>query len=199
MRVEWEATGDYDEVGGREAAQEALRLILAQVPREHLRRLTVIVVADRDPRGVALGIYQQDSAGTAAIHLYLQPHLEQAQRVPKAAWAVVQVKGGKVQVGLVRDFAHVVVREKASLGFFIYMGDQNSPVTGPMRKEAIKEGYWTSAGGNAYPKLQILTVQGLLNRMESSRIPPQDKRYLFGYKAKRQNQLGNQGELFGND
>ena len=78
--------------------------------------------------------------------------------------AVVQVKGGKVQVGLIRDFAHVVVREKASLGFFLCIGD----VTEPMRKEAIKEGYWTSAGGITYLRLQILTVAGLLNRTEAA-------------------------------
>ncbi|MDQ2798834.1 MAG: hypothetical protein M3Y13_04220 [Armatimonadota bacterium] len=102
MRVEWEAAGDYDEVGGCEAAQEALRLILTLVPREHLRRLTAIVVADRDPRGVALGIYQQDSVGTAAISLYLQPHLEQAQRVPKAAW------GGAFRLELAHTLFHEV-------------------------------------------------------------------------------------------
>lgn len=66
-----------------------------------------------------------------------------------------------------------------------------------MRKEAFKEGYWTSAGGNAYPKLQILTVGGLLAHAESARIPPQDKRSVLGYKAKRQAQSGGQAELFG--
>ena len=44
--------------------------------------------------------------------------------------AVVQVKGGKVQVGLIRDFCHVVTREKAALGFFIKMR-QKTPVACP--------------------------------------------------------------------
>lgn len=109
--------------------------------------------------------------------------------------AVVQVKGGKVQVGLIRDFAHVVVREKASLGFFLCMGD----VTEPMRKEALKEGYWTSAGGKTYPKLQILTVADLLSHTEFARLPPQDKRSMLGFKAKKQNVAGQQADLFEED
>ncbi len=96
--------------------------------------------------------------------------------------AVVQVKGGKVQVWLIRDFAHVVVREKASLGFFLCMGD----VTEPICKEALKEGYWTSAGGKTYPKLQIITLGDLLNHTEFARLPPQDKRSLLGFKARKQ-------------
>ena len=61
-----------------------------------------------------------------------------------------------------------------------------------MKKEAIKEWYWTSAGGITYPKLQILTVAGLLARTEAARIPPQDKRSMLGYKAKKQAQGGGQ-------
>ena len=51
--------------------------------------------------------------------------------------AVVLVKGGKVQAGLIRDFAHVIAREKASFRFFICMGG----VTSPMTSEALREGY----------------------------------------------------------
>ena len=96
--------------------------------------------------------------------------------------AVVQVKGGKVQVNLIRDFCHVVSREKAALGFFICMGD----ITEPMRKEAVKEGYWTDAGGRDYPKVQILTVADLLNRKATARYPAQDKASLLGFKAAKQ-------------
>ncbi len=96
--------------------------------------------------------------------------------------AVVQVKGGKVQVGLIRDFAHVVTREKAAVGFFLCMGD----VTGPMRNEALKEGYWTDAGGRDWPKVQILTVPDLLSGKGRALYPAQDKASMLGYRAKKQ-------------
>lgn len=59
-------------------------------------------------------------------------------------------------------------------------------------EEAIREGRWTSEGGNAYPKPQILTVGELLAHTEAARFPPQDKQSLLGYKAKRQAQAGGQ-------
>ncbi len=111
--------------------------------------------------------------------------------------AVVQVKGGKVQVGQVRDFCHVVAREKATLGFFLCFGDDKNPITKPMRDEAVKEGFWTSAGGHDYPRVQILSVAGLLAHTETPRLPPQDKRSLLGFKAAKQSTKAGQPELFG--
>jgi len=96
--------------------------------------------------------------------------------------AVVQVKGGKVQVNLVRDFCHVISREKAALGFFICMGD----VTRPMIDEATKQGFWTDAGGRDYPKVQLLTVADLLDHKAKARYPAQDKASLLGFKAAKQ-------------
>lgn len=107
--------------------------------------------------------------------------------------AVVQVKGGKVQVGLIRDFCHVVAREKAALGFFVCMGD----VTKPMRDEAVKQGYWTDAGGRDYPKIQVLSVADLLAHKDRARYPAQDKASLLGYKARAQQRHGQQRDLFG--
>lgn len=109
--------------------------------------------------------------------------------------AVVQVKGGKVQVGLVRDFCHVVTREKAALGFFICLGD----VTEPMRKEAVKEGFWTDAGGRDWPKVQLLPVAELLARAVRARYPAQDKASMLGYKAVQQKKPATPGGLFGEE
>ncbi len=106
--------------------------------------------------------------------------------------AVVQVKGGKVSVSQVRDFCHVVAREKATLGFFLCMGDEGRTVTGPMQNEALKEGFWTSAGGRDYARVQILTVKGLLARTEEPKLPPQDKRSTLGFKAKKETAKGQQ-------
>lgn len=108
--------------------------------------------------------------------------------------AVVQVKGGKVQVNLIRDFCHVVTREKAALGFFLCMGD----VTKPMTDEATKQGFWTDAGGRDFPKVQILTVADLLAHQAKARYPAQDKTSLLGYKAGKQKKSATgQSDLFG--
>lgn len=109
--------------------------------------------------------------------------------------AVVQVKGGKVQVGLIRDFCHVVTREKAVLGFFICLSD----VTEPMRKEAMKEGFWTDAGRRDFPKIQILSVADLLARTVRARYPAQDKASILGYKATQQQKQTTQEALFADD
>ncbi len=73
--------------------------------------------------------------------------------------AVVSVKGGEnVSVSMVRDLAHVVDREKAKLGLFITLAEP----TDPMRKEALKEGYFETSAGGKYLKLQISTIEELL-------------------------------------
>lgn len=109
--------------------------------------------------------------------------------------AVVQVKGGKATVGQVRDFCHVVAREKAALGFFLCLAD----VTEPMKKEATKEGFWTDAGRRDFPKIQILSVADLLTHQARARYPAQDKASLLGYKAGPQARQAGQTGLFGDD
>ena len=76
---------------------------------------------------------------------------------------VVSVKAGEnVSVAMIRDLGHVVNREKASLGFFVTL----TKPTGPMRQEAVKAGYYKSPAGVNFPKIQILTVEGLLEETE---------------------------------
>src|SRR5437763_7736395 len=52
---------------------------------------------------------------------------------------VIQVKSGKLTLSAVRDFAHVIDREKATLGLFISLEEP----TKPMRQEADKMGFYT--------------------------------------------------------
>jgi DNA modification methylase len=81
---------------------------------------------------------------------------------------VVSVKGGNnVNVAMVRDLAHVVDREKASIGIFITMVEP----TRPMKEEAIKAGYYESPIGANFPKIQILTIKGLLEGTERAKYP----------------------------
>jgi DNA modification methylase len=73
--------------------------------------------------------------------------------------AIVSVKGGEnISVSMIRDLAHVVDREKAKMGLFITLAEP----TDPMRKEALKEGYFETSTGGKYLKLQISTIEELL-------------------------------------
>jgi Restriction endonuclease len=84
---------------------------------------------------------------------------------------VVSVKGGEnVSVSMIRDLAHVVHREKAKMGLFITLAEP----TDPMRKEALKEGYFESLGlTGKYPKLQIVTIEELFLGKKPE-LPPAD-------------------------
>jgi DNA methylase/Restriction endonuclease len=71
---------------------------------------------------------------------------------------IVSVKGGEnVNVAMIRDLAHVVDREKAKMGLFITL----AAPTDPMRKEALKEGYFETETRGKFLKLQIVTIEEL--------------------------------------
>jgi site-specific DNA-methyltransferase (adenine-specific) len=73
---------------------------------------------------------------------------------------VVSVKSGHVSVDQVRDLGHVIDREGAAIGVLLTL----EPPSGPMRKEALGKGTVTSAWtGQAYDRLQILTIEELLH------------------------------------
>ena len=82
---------------------------------------------------------------------------------------IVSVKGGdNVNVAMVRDLAHVLEREKAEIGLFVTLADS----TAPMRTEALKTGYYQLPNTqHAYPKIQILTIEGLLSGAERPQYP----------------------------
>jgi DNA modification methylase len=74
---------------------------------------------------------------------------------------VVQVKGGtNVSVQHIRDLRGVIERDKAAMGFYICL----APPTKPMLQEAVAAGFYKSElRGKSYPRLQIRTVEELLN------------------------------------
>ncbi len=72
---------------------------------------------------------------------------------------IVSVKSGHVSVEQVRDLGHVIDREGATIGVLLTL----EPPSGPMRKEALGKGTVPSAWtGQAYDRLQILTIEDLL-------------------------------------
>jgi DNA modification methylase len=82
---------------------------------------------------------------------------------------VVSVKGGEnVTVKEVRDLRAVIEREKAAIGFFVTL---NTP-TKPMVTEAAGAGFYSPPMVEAkFPRLQILTIEGLLTGNEQPRYP----------------------------
>ena len=81
---------------------------------------------------------------------------------------VVSVKGGEnVSVAMIRDFAHVIEREKAAMGFFVTLAEP----TGPMTTEAVSAGFYNQPDLRNYRKLQILTIEGLLGGTERPDYP----------------------------
>lgn len=72
---------------------------------------------------------------------------------------IISVKAGKPHLSYMRDLRGVVDREGAEIGVLITMQDP----TQPMRAEAASGGFYESPGwGERYPKLQILTIEDLL-------------------------------------
>lgn len=102
---------------------------------------------------------------------------------------IVQVKSGKVKSGDIRDLIGVVQREQAAIGVFITL---ESP-SRDMKEEAVKAGFYFSIGWNQnYPKIQILTIEELLNS-QSVQMPPAN--LTFKVAPKGQQSTKQQGSL----
>ena len=85
----------------------------------------------------------------------------------KLQWAVIQVKGGHLSPTLIRDFAHVIGREKAIFGLFICL---NTP-TKQMLQEAQELGVVSGFGARQIQRLQILTIDDLLEHEKRFDLP----------------------------
>ena len=77
--------------------------------------------------------------------------------------AIVQVKSGHVSVSHIRDLGHVIDREKSEIGIYLTLEEP----TKQMKTEATGKGFYHSEDWNKdFPKLQILTIEELLNGKE---------------------------------
>lgn len=96
---------------------------------------------------------------------------------------IVSVKGGEnVNVAMIRDLGHVVDREKASIGLFVTLVEP----TRPMKDEAVAAGYYEAPTGASFPKIQILTIKGLLEGTEQPNYPDLMRGGLMFKKATRE-------------
>ncbi len=96
--------------------------------------------------------------GVDGVHYFIEDESGETKKI------VVQVKSGTVHVTHVRDLIGVVERERASIGVLITL----EKPTEPMLKEAATAGFYEttimiSGRTMRYPRIQILTVDELLN------------------------------------
>ncbi len=93
----------------------------------------------------------------------------------KAKRVLVQVKSGHVNSSHIRDLVGTVQREQAAIGVFITLENP----TREMTTEALKAGFYFSPGWNKnYQRIQILTIEGLLQEIKAGKtqlvdMPPQ--------------------------
>jgi len=105
---------------------------------------------------------------------------------------VVSVKGGEnVGVSMVRDLGHVIEREKAQLGLFVTLAQP----TKPMITEAVSAGYYESPHNGNFPKIQILTIEGLMAGKEKPVYPDYSSGGLTFKKAKKEQKVQEEPRL----
>ncbi|MBE2192992.1 MAG: restriction endonuclease, partial [Anaerolinea sp.] len=88
--------------------------------------------------------------GIDGVISFIDDHTQKGKRV------IIQVKGGSVKSGDVRDLVGTLEREKAEIGVFITLEAPSKP----MRQEAASAGFYHSPGWDKdYPRVQILTIE----------------------------------------
>ncbi len=103
---------------------------------------------------------EQKKGADKGIDGRLYFHDEPNSSKAKTKQIIISVKAGHVSVPHIRDLRGVIEREKAAIGVLISM--QKS--TKPMRTEAASAGFYKSPWQKEpYPRLQILTIEELLN------------------------------------
>jgi DNA modification methylase len=81
---------------------------------------------------------------------------------------IFSVKGGQnIGVSEVRDLIGVLQREKADIGVYISLAEP----TKPMQKEAAEAGFYVSIDGSRYPRVQLLTIKGLMDGKQRLQRP----------------------------
>ena len=107
---------------------------------------------------------------------------------------LIQVKSGKVGSKDIRDLAGTLDREKAAIGVFISLEEPSDP----MLKEAASAGFYHSPGWNQnYPKLQILTIEQLLEGAKINMPAHNQPNITFKQAERVKNGGGQQPNLFG--
>ncbi|MCA1622325.1 MAG: restriction endonuclease [Acidobacteria bacterium] len=102
---------------------------------------------------------------------------------------MISVKSGKVNAAVIRDLRGVIGRENAACGILI---TRNEP-TAPMRQEAKAAGQFKPENFAAFDKLQIVTVQEILDGARMN-LPLREEVTKRAQKVKSENQIKMFGE-----
>ena len=102
--------------------------------------------------------------------------------------AIIEVKGGGVTDDQIHKLKSVIEREKALCGLFITLKEP----TRQMVAEAAAAGFADTQFGRI-PRIQILTIEGLLANTEFARLPAIDSSVFK--KAPKEKPKGEQGDL----
>ena len=103
---------------------------------------------------------------------------------------IVSVKGGEnVGPAMVKDLIATIARDKAEIGLFLTLAEP----TKVMGTEAVAAGFYESASGKKYPRLQILTIESLLAGTARPEHP--DYEPDLNFKKAKAEASGEQGEL----
>jgi site-specific DNA-methyltransferase (adenine-specific) len=123
--------------------------------------------------------------GIDGVITFIDDRSEKPKRV------IIQVKSGHVKSGDIRDLRGVIERENdAAIGVFITL----EKPTGDMVTEAVSAGYYTSElWQQKYPRIQILTVEELLNGAQIKMPPSALGSFKKAQKIKKD--IGTQGTL----
>ena len=92
---------------------------------------------------------------------------------------------------MVKDLITTVSHQKAEIGLFVTL----TKPTKPMIKTAVTEGFYESPIGKSFPKIQILTIEELLDGTNSPKYPNLDAGGLTFKKAKKEEKEQHQHEL----
>jgi site-specific DNA-methyltransferase (adenine-specific) len=95
--------------------------------------------------------------------------IDDASGKPKRV--LVQVKSGHVNSATIRDLRGVIERENGAIGVLITLEAPSQP----MVTEAAAAGFYTSPNWGSFPRLQILTIDGLLHGRQRLEMPPQQQ------------------------
>ena len=111
----------------------------------------------------------------------------------KAKRIVVQVKSGHVTRNQIATLKGDMEREKAEIGLFITLSNP----TGPMESEAAGAGFYTPEHfpDNHYPRIQILTIEELLNGSKRAEYPRLAPEATFRRAQRRRRSTGSQSKL----
>ena len=85
----------------------------------------------------------------------------------KTCKIVVSVKGGGIKADDVRALNHVRERERAEVALFISLEE---PTRG-MIADAASAGFYQDGAGRKFPRVQLLTIEGLLNHTHRAEHP----------------------------